>query len=447
MKQYNVKDYGAVGNKKTLDSSAIQQAIDECSQQGGGTVYCPAGTYLIGTIILKKNINLYLDNGALLLGSANKKDYKVSKDGKSYLIYAEHTENICLSGLGAIDGNGECFFVKSPGKSHKKAASWRPRALVHFLFCRNVTVENITLSNSSYYTLWTSACDIVKITGIKIFSDPRGPNTDGIDIDCCKDTIIDNCYIDCGDDAIAVKSDSGLIGVERDCENLVVSNCILSSTCTGIRLGYEGDGAIKNCLFNNIVIQKTWLGIDFMVVHRYDGDDFFIQRGSPIENIIFSNMRIECERPIHMWVGDDPQIDASINNIKFTNISFKCKCGNAIYGAENNRIKNVEFKNLNFEFEGEMNDSLASPPYPTNCWGHARGVVGLPYGVFCRYADNLEFKDIKFSWDNASGTWLNPIKFDNVNHATICDLQVFSNDNKLIETVNSINVKLNTYKN
>lgn len=441
---YNIKEYGACGDNKTLDSPAIQKAIDDCNKQGGGTVYCPPGTYLIGTIILKKNVNLYLDNGTLLLGSTDKKDYPACKDGKSYLIYAEHTENLSIKGSGTIDGSGNHFFVETPENSHDRPASWRPRALMHFVFCKNVTVENITLSNSSCYTLWPLACDIVRITGIKIFCNPRGPNTDGIDIDCCKDTIISNCYIECGDDAIAVKSDAGPIGIERDCENLVVSNCVLSSTCSGIRLGYEGDGKIKNCLFNNIVIKKTWLGIDFLFTQHYDGNDFFIKHGSIIENVTFSNMTVESVRPIHMWIGDNPEINACIRKVKFSNISFSSQCGIAIYGAKDNHIHDISFSDIDIDFSGKMDLSMEEVPYQVTCFGHPKNGCGLPYGVFCRYADNLEFKDVKFSWENASGTWLNPIKFDNANHAEIKDLHIVSNDNKVIETVNSTDIKFNT---
>lgn len=444
---YNIKKYGAIGDSTTLDSPAIQKAIDDCSKQGGGTVYCPSGTYLIGTIILKKNVNLYLDNGSLLLGSTESKDYIVSKGEKSYLIYAENTENISISGTGAIDGNSKHFFVNAPGDSHDRPALWRPRALIHFVFCKNIKVEDIRLLNSPFYTLWPLACDNVRINGVKIICDPRGPNTDGIDLDCCKDTIISDCYIECGDDAIAVKSDSGRIGVDRDCENLVVNNCILSSTCSGIRLGYEGDGKIKNCLFNNIIIKKTWLGIDFLVTQHYDGNEFFIKHGSVIEDIVFSNMTVESIRPIHMWIGDNPEINASIRKVKFSNISFSSQCGIAIYGAKDNRIENISFNDINIDFSGEMDMSMAEVPYQVSCWGHPKNGCGLPYGAFCRYADNLDFENITFSWENASGTWLNPIKFDNVKHAEIKDLTIIKNDNKLIETIGSSDIKVNSHEN
>ena len=443
---YNITDYGAKGDQSSLDTEAIQQAINVCHASGGGKVYCPAGIYLIGTIVLKSNVNLFLESGAKLFGSSRREDY-IEFDGFSYLIYARDAENITVSGEGEIDGNGDCFFIPNSIRNYfairHSAAAWRPRSLLHFLFCRNLTVQGVILSNPPFYTLWPFACDIVRISGIKILTNPQGVNTDGIDIDCCSDTIISDCYIKSGDDAIAVKSDCRRHGIKKDCENIVVNNCVLVSTCSGIRLGYEGDGAIRNCLFTNIIIHDTQVGIDMLVPRDFDGVDFFVKDGPMIEHVHFSNMRIECQRPFHLWIGDEQEIIGGIRDVSFSNISAKGSRGSSIFGAKNNYVGNIRFKDVQIELNGEMDSALADVPYPSICWGFWDN-LGVPYGLFCRYARDLEFENVKVSWNKISGDWLNAMKFDTVKNVRIVNFSNSGNNlvsaEKPIEIVNSESV-------
>ena len=441
MSSYNIRDFGAIGDGESLDSPAIQAAIDFCCSKGGGKVICPAGNYSIGTIVLKDDVDLHLENGAVLKGSVSRKDYIKSDDGKEYLVYAKNAENISISGLGCIDGNGEAFFIEAPGESHKKAAEWRPRALVHFVLCKNIFAENITLSNPPCYTFWPLGCDMIKVAGIRIIADPRGPNTDGIDIDCCSDVTISDCIVDCGDDAIAIKSDSGRLGIDKDCFDIVVDNCILSSTCSGIRLGYEGDGKIKNCYFNNIIIKNTFLGIDFLVVHHL-GEEFYIERGSQIEDISFSNIRIEAERPIHFWVGENEKIKASIRRVFFRGVSMKCQCGVALFGASKRRISDLEFQDVRIDFEGNMDKTMSEVPPETSCWGHPRRQHGIPYGLYARNVDNIKLFNVTMSWEKAYGEWQNYSMFENVSNAKLYYPVANNNELEIVKQNNSSQIEV-----
>ena len=213
---YDVRDYSAKPDGKTLCTKSIQKAIDACSQSGGGTVYLSPGTFLSGTIYFKSGVTLRLTAGSTLLGSKNLEDYPPTVQAfRSYtdnytdksLIYGENVERIAITGAGTIDGQGASF--KGPYKV-------RPY-LIRFIGCQNVTVKDITLRNSPMWVQHYLACDDVRVTGITVRS-LVNHNNDGINIDSCRRVVISDCNIESGDDAIVLKSTSA-----RICRDVVVS--------------------------------------------------------------------------------------------------------------------------------------------------------------------------------------------------------------------------------
>ncbi|MHC4541065.1 MAG: glycoside hydrolase family 28 protein [Planctomycetota bacterium] len=146
-----------VGNARTCCTAAIQKAIDVCAVRGGGCVYFPPGSYLTGTLILKSNVSLKLEAGATLLGSEDLSDYELP-----YLIYAKDARNISIRGAGSVNGQGEIFW------RGKKRPYKRPSKMIQLEDCRDVRIEDITLTNSPNWTLNLVRCDWVEFTKLDV---------------------------------------------------------------------------------------------------------------------------------------------------------------------------------------------------------------------------------------------------------------------------------------
>ncbi len=249
--QYNVREFGAVGDGMTIDTGAIQDAIDACSSAGGGMVRVPTGSFVIGTVHIKNNVTLSLDYGAELLGSQNQKDYPIgnlrpAREGNSEcLLYAEDAKNIRLEGLGVIDGRGHPdFFPKRAGPGGKDT---RPR-LIRFENCQNVTFSGLTYRNPAFWGIHIVDCKEVHFTGVKVRMRNNHSNNDGLDIDACENVLIENCDIISGDDAICLKSTLG------PCRNIVVRDCVVSSNTAALKFGTSSFGGfigvnVSNCYF------------------------------------------------------------------------------------------------------------------------------------------------------------------------------------------------------
>lgn len=278
---YNVREFGAKGDGQSLDTGAIQAAITACSTNGGGTVVVPAGVFRSGTIVLQSRVALWLQPGAVVLGSTELKDYPAKTPAyRSYtdvnyversLIYAERVEDIAIFGQGTINGQGEAgAFQLGGGPEHYKARPY----LIRMSECQRVTVAGITLRNAPMWVQHYLACDDVTIDGITVHSQVNA-NNDGIDIDGCSRVRVANCSITCGDDAIVLKSTG-----PRPCRAITVTNCYLSTHCAAIKCGTESTGGFYDLAISNCIIADTHLsGIALEVV---DGG---IMDGVTISNI------------------------------------------------------------------------------------------------------------------------------------------------------------------
>ena len=270
----DVTKYGAVADGKTNDAAAIQKAIDACNKAGGGTVYLPAGNYLSGSLQLKSNVTLHLSPGATLWGSRNYQDYP----GRG-LIWARDADNIAIEGKGTMDGQDEAFF--EPNFGRPKAG--RP-TMVLLNKCTRVRIEDVTLRYAPAWTIHPKDCENIWIRGIKLLNHVQALNSDGIDPDSCRNVHISDSYIEAGDDCIVLKTtatrDGGKAGA---CENITVTNCVLISSASGIKLGTESHGDFRHCVFSNIVIRKTWTPLAL-----------FIKDGGAVEDVSFSNITIHA---------------------------------------------------------------------------------------------------------------------------------------------------------
>jgi polygalacturonase len=231
---FPVTYYGAIGDGKTIATAAVQQAIDACNINNGGTVVIPTGVFVIGTIHLKSNMNLLLQAGAVLRGSSNLADYEMYDAGKPYqpvhkgMLFTEDTENITISGDGNIDGNGDLFFdLNSPKQLDSITTRYsrqknnfrhvvsgigdgpivpkdRPYQMFVFSSCKKVTIKDILITNAPFWCMHMADCDAVNISHIRLWNNLLAPNADGIDITSCTNVIIDGCDIRAGDDALAI---------------------------------------------------------------------------------------------------------------------------------------------------------------------------------------------------------------------------------------------------
>ena len=250
-KIFNVKSFGAVGDGAAMDTAALQQAINACTEAGGGTVWVPPGNYQIGTLHLKSNVTLSLDHGASILGSQNMTDYPVDKlrptrEGNSEcLLYAEDASNIRLEGLGVIDGRGNPeVFPRRAGPGGKDN---RPR-LIRFENCKRLTFSGLTYKNPAFWGIHLVDCKDVHFDGVTVRMRNNHSNNDGLDIDSCETVLIENCDISSGDDAICLKS------TKNPCRNVVVRNCIVDSNTAALKFGTSSYGGfidiyVSNCYF------------------------------------------------------------------------------------------------------------------------------------------------------------------------------------------------------
>ncbi|MCK5701587.1 MAG: glycoside hydrolase, partial [Cyclobacteriaceae bacterium] len=237
-KEYNVLDFGAKGDRKNIETLAIQKAIDACSKSGGIVVF-PSGKYVSGTIYLKSNVTLHLQKGATILGSTDLKDYPKNLPEYSFfrkgvikraLIYAEKLENIAIEGEGTIDGQGYDF--KEPKNKNVSSYSVRPY-VIWMIQCKKVRVEGVKFQNSALWMQHYLACENVYIHNIEVYNHSN-KNNDMMDINGCKDVIISDCRGDTDDDGITLKSTHA-----QPNENITITNCILSSHCNAIKCGTE----------------------------------------------------------------------------------------------------------------------------------------------------------------------------------------------------------------
>ncbi|MGN7940226.1 glycoside hydrolase family 28 protein [Virgibacillus sp. 6R] len=262
---YDIKQFGAVCDGLTVNTKAIAQAIEACFKAGGGTVYVPAGRFLTGAVILKSNVNLYLEAGAVLIFSEDVNEYPVvqsrwegvKRDVYASCIYAENSENISITGHGTLDGQGSFWWELFRNKENEYP---RPK-LVSFDSCKHATISGIKMINSPSWTVNPICCEDVTIHNITIVNPSDSPNTDGIDPESCRNVRISDCHIDVGDDCIAIKAGTEDTVERVACENITITNCTMIHGHGGVVLGSEMSGDIRNVTVTNCVFEGTDRGI------------------------------------------------------------------------------------------------------------------------------------------------------------------------------------------
>jgi len=363
---FDIKDYGANPDGKTLNTRALQSAIDACYAAGGGVVHCGPGRYLTGSIELKDHVELHMEAGCRIIGSPNPDDYQslVSEGFRDenapektadYLIGARHARHIAITGSGEIDASGPGFYDASAGlRDDGKFASGKPARRPRLLIlhqCTDVRIEDASFLDSPCWTFWLMMCERVSIHRIRIRGDCRMINNDGIDLDACRDVTISDCFIQSEDDSVVVRAIQQVHEAPAICENIVVTNCVLESTCQCIRISCPSDHITRNCVFSNLVLNSQRNGINFDFPNRYlskNGDS-----RADVSNISFSNIVIHCQKhPIRIAV--EPGIRLTrVAGISFSDIRAHGMSPSLIQGNAETLIEDITFSHVRMETIGD----------------------------------------------------------------------------------------------
>jgi hypothetical protein len=426
---FDVKDYGATADGKTLDTAAIKRTIEACHAAGGGVVFFRAGIFLSGTVVLRSNVTLYLEAGATLLGSSNIADYSPQKkppvhsefnyeraedSNLKHLICAYEAENIGICGFGRIDGQGASFWTSRNRVPVPAERAWsdvatydwkaldRPSPLIELYRCKNVHLEGVRIENSPGWTLRPVFCDFVFIHGVHIKSPVYGPNTDGIDMVCCQNIFISDCVIDTGDDALCLKSESPYGDAVRASKNITITNCVLSCCCNGFKIGSATAGVFENLIFSNSVIFNEDVPLNARVI---SGIALEMVDGGSMEGVTISNIRMQRVRtPLFIRLANRtsrPDGKAGIlrgvviDNIQATGSILT----SSVTGVPGFDVEDVTMSNIRIESDENGPADWASRKIPENVksYPEARMFGRLPaYGFYCRHVTGLQLRNIEF---------------------------------------------------
>lgn len=359
--QSSITDYGAIGDGRTLNTQAIQAAIDATAQKGGGVVVIPTGTFVSGSIFLKPGVNLRVDQGGMLKGSDQLKDYlpadvSVTERGRQAfaLVNGENLTGVELSGAGTIDGNGQHwwdeYWVLRNAKDPDLAFKTRRPKLVRFTNCRQVRVAGLHLQNQAVWCLHFQFCEDAVAEDLVIRAGHTAPSSDGIDVDSCRHTRITRCDIDVNDDDISIKA--GVPGdgsrPARPCEDVLVENCRFGYGHGGVAMGSETFGGIRNVEVRDCVAEDgNFAPIRFKSTPA---------RSGIVENIVFRNLQMRgVKRAIEInmnWTSGTlaPQVPAKVlpvfRNFQFINVSGTADSAGFITGLKDSPIQDITFSNV-----------------------------------------------------------------------------------------------------
>ena len=424
---YDVRDYGARGDGKTLDSPAINAAIETCASEGGGRVVLPAGNYLCGSIHLKSNIELHLTPGATIIATDQQGAYDESEvfggpeyqdGGHTYfhnsLIWAEGQTNVSITGRGTIDGRGLTRHDTETAGNVQGGSIGMGDKSIALKLCRNVLIRDVTIFRGGHFAIIITGCDYATIDNVQIDT-----NRDGIDIDCCRFVTVSNCKINTPhDDALVLKS-SYALKKPVITENVLISNCIVTGyqlgtaldgtyvpekvnwVCGRIKLGTESNGGFRNititgcnCFYSS--------GLAFEVVDQ-----------GKMENIVVSNISMSHVHhyPIYITTGcrnrgpKERQDISSARDIQINNlVADDCDSlsGILITGMQGTPIENVRLSNIQIRYRGGVTENIPSE-YPElgTKYPEPGKFLGLcpAYGLFARHVRGLQLLNVTFHLD------------------------------------------------
>ena len=358
---YDLREFGGVGDGRTLNTAAFEAAVAAISERGGGRLTVPAGRWLTAPFNLTSHMTLFLAAGAEILGVQDERYWPLMSPLPSYgygrehkgprygsLIHGQDLKDVIITGHnGTINGQGQSWWIKF----RKKLLNHTRGPLVQLMRSSNITISNITLRDSPFWTLHLYDCKDVTVSGTTILAPIAGaPNTDGIDPDSCENVMIENCYISVGDDGVAIKSGWDQYGIAygRPSTNITVRNVIIRSMVSaGVSIGSEMSGGVSNVLVENVHIWSSRRGVRIKTAPG---------RGAYVNNIVYRNITLENVRVGIVIKTDynehpderfDPKAVPVVGNISYMSIhGQRVRVPVRIQGSAEIPVRNVTFHDM-----------------------------------------------------------------------------------------------------
>ena len=452
--RWNVADFGAVGDGKTLNTQPIQRALDEAGKEGGGTVLVPPGTFLTGTVFLRSGVTLDLHPAARVLGSPDLKDYASKAWGQHidrtpwHLLVAAGVHDITIRGGGTIDGNGPAFWepVVAGPEARPEAAippgafggldaiaavtarqpdpklaaiSWirarkeaRPSPMIEITGCRDVRIQDVHVTNSAGWVLHLHNSDLVWVRGVKLTANLMGPNNDGFDITGCRDVMISDCYLSCCDDAICLKTTPD----SRSCERVAVTNCVIRTKCVALKFGSESFHDFRQVTFSNCVVFGSSRAVGI-----------YTKEGGTVEDVAITNIVCDTKnpfmvnRPIHMDCrrGKDGSKLGRIRNVAISNLVLRTDGRILLTGQPDAPLENIVLRDLQVVYPTVDDPAIAAQRVTCGQFANANPDARVARGVVCaENINNLVLDNLMVTWpelDQAGAIrcppdWFFPVK-------------------------------------
>jgi polygalacturonase len=360
----DIRDHGAVADGKTLNTTAIANAIAACAQRGGGRVLVPAGVWLSGAIHLRSNIDLHLEKGAVLRFSTNPHDYLPVVFTRwagfecynySPLIYARGCRNIAVTGPGRLDGQAASWGVwcKRQNEMAQVLIDLGRRGVPQFISpidCKNVLIEGISVNGGPFWTIHCVYCENLIVRGVTVrnFGPGSVPNNDGVDVDSCQGALVEYCTLDTTDDCICLKSGINEDGwrVGRPAENVVIRYCRTAHGHGGVVIGSDTSGGVRNVLAHDCIFDGTLMGIRLKSARGRGG----IVEHVWLRDIAMSNIEraaISVNAFYKAWAAGDAGKPPLFRDIHIQNVTCN-RAGTAVEltGLPEQPIENVSLEQL-----------------------------------------------------------------------------------------------------
>lgn len=464
---YNIVDLGANPNGKTLNTACFQAVIDKASNKGGGTIVVPAGRFLVGSLVLKSNVHLYLEKGAVILGSVNPYHYfnldmpgrpipdKKDDNSQMALIIAYKADNISITGQGTIDGQGRSLALSIDSLHHsgeridpnyniydlRPNETMRPK-LIRLSTCSNVNISGVKLQNSSCWGLSLELCKNVNITKVKILNRAYW-NNDGMDISDCKNVLISYCDVNSADDGICLKS--YYTGYSND--SVFIQDCSIRSSASAIKFGTASYGGFRNIKINNIKIRDTFRSA--IAIESVDG--------AHIENVEVANLDVKntsnaifirlghrggekCGTIKNVHIHDmkaelcfgRPDIDYDMRGPSIT--FFHNPFPSSITGIPAQSVENIRIENVQITHPGRASKGMAYMPI-SNMHMIPEQIKEYPeyhmfrelpsWGFYVRHARGVTFKNVTMKTKDFD--FRPAFVFDDANKIIVRNLQIKNN--------------------